>query len=274
MMTTAKPARFSSRTASMANEKNTRRSSRSRYPASSSSVPSRSRNTAGLMRGDGRRRPSALRVEPADHGLEHHVHADAAHAAMVDRTVAQHAGAAEHLMNDHVVVTERRGDPFVGGPEDRRHRHADRRRQVHRAGIVGHEGVARGEQPRQQPQIGPADQVDDARAGRQRRFYLTAGVAVAAGADQHTGRAARAQPADDAPRRDPAATAWRGRRPRRERSRRAGPSDRRRGLRARRRRGARVAGVIWMAGACPPGSEDAGRHSRFRDPAAHRTRCR
>ena len=61
------------------------------------------------------------------------------HAAVIDRTVAQHAGTAEHVMHDHVVIAERRGHPFVGRPEDRRHRHAERRGEVHRARIVGHE---------------------------------------------------------------------------------------------------------------------------------------
>ena len=118
----------------------------------------RGRRPALMRRAARRHRASRRRVD----GVEHRVDADAAHAAVIDRTVSQHAGTAEHLMNDHVVIAERRGDPLVGRTEDRRDRHAGGRGQVHRARIVGHEGVTRREQPGKQPEIGPADQVDDA----------------------------------------------------------------------------------------------------------------
>ena len=119
------------------------------------------RNEAATV-GDVVTRVREALVETANHGVEHRVDAHPPHAAMIDRAVSQHAGSAEYLMNDHVVVAERRGDALVGRPEDRGDGHAHRRGQMHRAGIVGDEGVARGEETRQQPQIGSSDHVDDA----------------------------------------------------------------------------------------------------------------
>ena len=114
-------------------------------------------------------------------------------------------------------------DALVGRPEDRHDRHAERRREVHRARVVRHERGA----PRDHADELRAGSVrpirfDDARARRQRRFYRTPRVAVGAGADQHaTRRRAAHEPGDHLRDRDRAATAWRGRRPRRARSRRA-----------------------------------------------------
>src|SRR3954469_17259560 len=91
-ITTARPARFRIRTASTLYGKNTSRSRRSRSPASSRTVPSRSRNTAG----------------PAEcnmllHGIENRRRVDPLHAAVIDRALAQHARAAEHVAQDDVA---------------------------------------------------------------------------------------------------------------------------------------------------------------------------
>jgi hypothetical protein len=112
---------------------------------------------------------------------------------VIDGTVAQHAGTAEDLMNEDVVIPERRRHALVGGTKDRGDRNADCGSQVHRSRIIRHERVTGGEQPRQQTQVGPSDEVDGLDFGRQRRFYRPPGFAVRCRAYQQTDRTARVQ---------------------------------------------------------------------------------
>jgi len=51
---------------------------------------------------------------------------------------------------------------------------------VHRTRIIRDEGVAERDDAREQPQVGPPDEIHHAHPGRQRRFYLTRRVAIAA----------------------------------------------------------------------------------------------
>ena len=88
---------------------------------------------------------------------------------MVDGTVSEHAGAAEHLVDEDVVavrVADRGRHAFVCWSKDRRYRYADGSSQVHGPGIVRDEGPTLLEHARQQPQIRSADQIDDARRTR------------------------------------------------------------------------------------------------------------
>ena len=101
----------------------------------------------------------ACRGGAAIDGLEHGVDFNSFHAPVVDRTLAQHAGPAEHVARDDVRVARRRGRPLVGRPEDRRQRHAERRRDVHRARVVRHERGAPRDDPDELPQRRAADQV-------------------------------------------------------------------------------------------------------------------
>ena len=71
-------------------------------------------------------------------------------------------------LKDDVVIAERRGDALVGRAEDSRHRHAHRRRQVHRARIVRHERRAPRQDAGQLAEIRSSNQVHDGHAGRQR----------------------------------------------------------------------------------------------------------
>ena len=80
------------------------------------------------------------------------VDGDALHAAMIDRTVAQHAGTAEDGRGEHVMVSDRARDAVVGRAEDSHDRTSQGRGQMHRPGIVGDH---RGRQTRQAPRRAP-----------------------------------------------------------------------------------------------------------------------
>src|SRR5881394_135331 len=161
--TTTNPARFSTRTASTLYGKKTSRSRRSRYPASSTSVPSRSRNTARVIDYPRGFAPRLVRRSLGEGGTplhanlrgslaalvrarsscellhdraEHGVDVNPFHAAMIDGTLAQQARPAEHVTDDHVGAAARRRHALVGRAEDRCQRHAQRRRDVHRARVV------------------------------------------------------------------------------------------------------------------------------------------
>ncbi len=122
---------------------------------------------------------------------------------MVDRTVAEEAGAAPDRMRQHGVAAHRRGQTLVGGTEDGGHRNPQRRRQMHRPGVPGNQRPARGQETDQFREVGPPDQVQDAGArpelGREGGFYRMAGIAVVHAAEQHDPRAALPnQPGRDA----------------------------------------------------------------------------
>ena len=81
---------------------------------------------------------------------------------MIDRALAQHARPAPDLVGQHDrrLAAERARGPLVGRPEHRRDRHAERRGEVHRAGVVRDEAAAVDEHARQRRQIGPADEIE------------------------------------------------------------------------------------------------------------------
>ena len=69
------------------------------------------------------------------------------HAAVIDRALAQHAGAAPDVVCETIArrvraARQRRRRPSSVGPKMRGHRHADRGGQVHRARVVRHERAA------------------------------------------------------------------------------------------------------------------------------------
>ena len=86
---------------------------------------------------------------------------------MIDRTIAQHTGAAEHVVDEHVVPRRRRRDPIVGRPEYGDDRHAERGREMHRTRVVRDEGVAAAEHPGEQPQVRAPGEIHDPHVARQ-----------------------------------------------------------------------------------------------------------
>jgi len=114
---------------------------------------------------------------------------------MIDRTVAQQAWAAEDGRSQNLVRADRACRALVGRAEDRDDPPADRRGQMHRAGVVLHEHLAATGDSCESGQARPADEIHDAR-GRVRRlrakprFDLTRRLAIVHRADNDAGRAA------------------------------------------------------------------------------------
>src|SRR3954467_15571668 len=52
--------------------------------------------------------------KPRGDRVKYLVGRDALHTPVIDWTIAQHAGTAEHLVNDDVMMTDRRGHSLVG----------------------------------------------------------------------------------------------------------------------------------------------------------------
>ena len=84
---------------------------------------------------------------------------------------------------------ERRRRTLVCRPEHGGDRNSERRGEVHGARIVRDKRRAAADRADEQTQIGPPDQIHDPDVGRQRGFYLTARIAIAAGAEEHTANA-------------------------------------------------------------------------------------
>ena len=100
---------------------------------------------------------------------------------MIDGALAKHAGAAEDLMYQHVVIAKGCRDPIIRRSDDGRDRYAERSRKVHGAGVVRHERRAPRHHAGDEAQVGSPDQIDRSNIVRQRRFYLTPGIAVVGG---------------------------------------------------------------------------------------------
>ena len=95
------------------------------------------------------------------------------------------------------AAAKRRRHALVGRPEDRDDLHPERRRQVHRARVVRDERRASRDDAGELTEVGAPDQVHHSNVGRQRRFYLTAGVAIAGGTEHDAHRARLAREPDD-----------------------------------------------------------------------------
>ena len=68
---------------------------------------------------------------------------DGSHAPKIDRTFPEKTGAAFDVVSQNEVpVAEWPGEPRFGRAENRDHRHAQQRGEMHRAGIVGEQHTA------------------------------------------------------------------------------------------------------------------------------------
>src|SRR5579864_6253997 len=93
---------------------------------------------------------------------------------MVDRTLAQQAGAAFHWFADDAGVwTGRTGGDLVGRTKDGNCRHAERRSDVHRAGVVGQKQLAAAGQIDELSKRSPARVIDHTMSVQQLRDLLT-----------------------------------------------------------------------------------------------------
>ena len=102
------------------------------------------------------------------HRLEYAPSRGARHAAMVNRTLQQHARATPHRVGQNLMVAERGGRTLIGRSEHGRHRQARRRRQVRSARVVRHDRSTACEHTHQHQQICPAEQVQPSAVTRSR----------------------------------------------------------------------------------------------------------
>ena len=108
---------------------------------------------------------------------------------MVDRAVTEEAGATPDRPTQHRMRSDRRGQPFISWPEERRDANPERRGQMHGARIARDERVAACEHADQLGKVGTADQVEDTvphqPIARKRGFYRIARSAIVPTPDQH-----------------------------------------------------------------------------------------